>query len=151
MHYKNLQDGRVAFCINGRNENHSNWMRYLNCVRIEDEQNMIAIQIHGNIYYRIYKDVEPGKELLVWYGEEMALPWAIMMAKVKARTKIMVRNNKIDSHRLIEIRRLRGERDSYKNDLVQSRQDNLLLRETNKTLASENRILKESIKVISIS
>ena len=54
-------------------------MRYINCSRIEEEQNMIALQYHGAIYYRVYKDVAPGKELLVWYGEEYAIELGIAL------------------------------------------------------------------------
>ena len=47
-------------------------MRFVNCSRVEQEQNMIALQFHGKIWYRTYKDVEAGVELLVWYGEQYA-------------------------------------------------------------------------------
>ena len=47
-------------------------MRYVNCSRVEEEQNMVAYQFHGHIFYRVYKDVAPGTEFLVWYGEEYA-------------------------------------------------------------------------------
>ena len=58
--------------INGKDEEHANWMRFVNCSRVEQEQNMIALQFHGKIWYRTYKDVEVGVELLVWYGEQYA-------------------------------------------------------------------------------
>lgn len=47
-------------------------MRYVNCSRCENEQNLVAYQYHGEIYYRVYKPVEPNAELLVWYGDEYA-------------------------------------------------------------------------------
>ena len=47
-------------------------MRFVNCSRVEQEQNMIALQFHGKIWYRTYKDVEVGVELLVQYGEQYA-------------------------------------------------------------------------------
>ena len=47
-------------------------MRFVNCSRVEQEQNMIALQFHGKIYYQTYKDIEVGVELLVWYGEQYA-------------------------------------------------------------------------------
>ena len=47
-------------------------MRFVNCARCEDEQNIIAYQHHGEIYYRVYKEIEADKELLVWYGDEFA-------------------------------------------------------------------------------
>ena len=74
-----LSEGRVAYYLNGKNEAYGNWMRYINCSRIEEEQNMIALQYHGAIYYRVYKDVAPGKELLVWYGEEYAIELGIAL------------------------------------------------------------------------
>ena len=67
-----MKEGKIAYYINGKNESHGNWMRFINCSRIEEEQNMIAVQYHGGIYYRVYKDVHPGKEFLVWYGAEYA-------------------------------------------------------------------------------
>ena len=58
------------FYINGKDERHANWMRYVNCSRVEEEQNMVAYQFHGHIFYRVYKVVKPGTEFLVWYGQE---------------------------------------------------------------------------------
>ena len=37
-------------------------------VLIFQEQNIIAFQYLGEIYYRVSKDIPPGNELLVWYG-----------------------------------------------------------------------------------
>ena len=36
----------------------------------EDEQ--VAFQYHGNIYYHSFKHIYPGNELYVWYGEQYA-------------------------------------------------------------------------------
>ena len=47
------------------------WSNFL-VVRCEDEQNMVAYQHCGEIYYRTFRDIHPGDELLVWYGEEYA-------------------------------------------------------------------------------
>jgi hypothetical protein len=47
-------------------------MRFVNCSRTEDEQNLIAYQYRGEIFYRAYKDIQAGSELLVWYGPEYA-------------------------------------------------------------------------------
>ena len=44
----------------------------MNCSRCEDEQNLVAFQFRGNIYYRAYKPIPPGNELLVWYRESYA-------------------------------------------------------------------------------
>lgn len=50
----------------------SNWMRFVNCARNEDEQNLTAFQFVGEIYYKTLRPVTRGEELLVWYGEEYA-------------------------------------------------------------------------------
>jgi len=33
----------------------SNWMRYVNCANTETEQNLMAFQYKGGIYYRSFK------------------------------------------------------------------------------------------------
>ncbi|XP_036372284.1 histone-lysine N-methyltransferase PRDM9-like [Megalops cyprinoides] len=58
--------------IDARRETHSNWMRYVNCARNEEEQNLVAFQHRGRILYRCFRPILPGQELLVWYGEEYA-------------------------------------------------------------------------------
>jgi len=67
-----MKDGHVAYYVNGKDEDHGNWMRYINCSRVEVEQNLVAYQYHRHIYYRTYKPMEAGDELLVWYGDEYA-------------------------------------------------------------------------------
>ena len=48
----------------------SNWQRFVNCATLEEEQNLIAFRYCGDIFYRAYKEIEAGAELLVWYGDE---------------------------------------------------------------------------------
>ena len=48
----------------------SNWMRYVNCTRFEKEQNLLASQYQGDIYYKTYKPIQAGTQLLVFYGKE---------------------------------------------------------------------------------
>ncbi|XP_028912955.1 histone-lysine N-methyltransferase PRDM9-like, partial [Ornithorhynchus anatinus] len=43
---------------------------YVNCARDEEEQNLVAFQYRGGIYYRTCQPVPPARELLVWYGDE---------------------------------------------------------------------------------
>ena len=81
-----MKDGKFSHFIDGRDENHSNWMRYVNCSRCEDEQNLVAYQFRGEIYYRTYKSVFPGKELLVWYGKSYAKDLGISLNDDKDRT-----------------------------------------------------------------
>ena len=47
-------------------------MRYINCPRTADEENLFSFQCHEEIYYCVYKDILAGTELLVWYGNEYA-------------------------------------------------------------------------------
>ena len=61
-----------SYYIDGRSEDDSNWLRFVNCARTEEEQNLVAFQYHGNIYYRSFKHIYPGKELFVWYGVQYA-------------------------------------------------------------------------------
>ena len=67
-----MKDGKFSHFLDGQNESRSNWMRFVNCSRCEDEQNLVAFQFRGKIYYRTYKSIHTGRELLVWYGESYA-------------------------------------------------------------------------------
>ncbi|KAJ7393848.1 Histone-lysine N-methyltransferase prdm9 [Desmophyllum pertusum] len=67
-----IENGRVTHVVDARDEKHSNWLRFVNCARNDDEQNLVAFQFRGEIYYRSYKAIEPGTELLVWYGDKYA-------------------------------------------------------------------------------
>ncbi|XP_062856344.1 histone-lysine N-methyltransferase PRDM9-like isoform X2 [Trichomycterus rosablanca] len=58
--------------IDARSELNSNWMRYVNCARNDEEQNLVAFQYGGGILYRCCRPIQPGHELLVWYAEEYA-------------------------------------------------------------------------------
>ncbi|XP_048871367.1 histone-lysine N-methyltransferase PRDM9 isoform X2 [Brienomyrus brachyistius] len=58
--------------IDGTRDTHSNWMRYVNCARNEDEQNLVAFQHRGRVLYRCLRPVLPGQELLLWYEDEYA-------------------------------------------------------------------------------
>ncbi|KAM5208664.1 histone-lysine N-methyltransferase PRDM9-like [Hipposideros larvatus] len=56
--------------VDGKDKSQANWMRYVNCARHDEEQNLVAYQYHGQIFYRTCQVVRPGCELLVWYGDE---------------------------------------------------------------------------------
>lgn len=53
-------------------------MRFIRCARHRDEQNLYAFQYCGNIYYRAFRNISVGQELLVWYDDKyqqhMGLP-----------------------------------------------------------------------------
>lgn len=46
--------------------------RFVNCSCDDEEQNLVAFQYHGGIFYRSCRPIRPGQELLVWYTEEYA-------------------------------------------------------------------------------
>ena len=46
--------------------------RFINCAENDAQQNLIAFQLHGRIYYRVFRHISPGEELLVWYGKQYA-------------------------------------------------------------------------------
>ena len=58
--------------MNGQSSVHSNWMKFVNYARNEEEQNLQAYQYIGKIYYRTLKTIAPHTELLVAYGDHQA-------------------------------------------------------------------------------
>ncbi|XP_065050970.1 zinc finger protein 678-like isoform X2 [Rhopilema esculentum] len=72
-----MRDGEICYYIDGKDESIGNWLRFINCARTESEQNLVAYQYHNDIYYRVYKNVCIGDELLVWYGDEYAVELGI--------------------------------------------------------------------------
>uniref|UniRef100_A0A7M5XKZ9 Uncharacterized protein n=1 Tax=Clytia hemisphaerica TaxID=252671 RepID=A0A7M5XKZ9_9CNID len=81
-----MKEGRVVYYVNGKDEKYGNWLRYINCSRTESEQNLVAFQYHGQIYYRAYKEMKIGDELLVWYGDEYARDLGIVAADEQIKT-----------------------------------------------------------------
>ncbi|MCJ8734606.1 hypothetical protein PDJAM_G00237300 [Pangasius djambal] len=67
--YKSMQSEEY---IDAKREMHANWMRYVNCARNNDEQNLVAFQYQGGILYRSCRPIKPGQELLLSYEEKYA-------------------------------------------------------------------------------
>ncbi|XP_043199350.1 histone-lysine N-methyltransferase PRDM9-like isoform X4 [Amphibalanus amphitrite] len=63
---------RVHHSVNAEDPSCSNWLRRVNCARSEEEQNLVAFQYRGQIYFRTSKPVPRGSELLVYYGDDSA-------------------------------------------------------------------------------
>ncbi|XP_070533605.1 PR domain zinc finger protein 14-like [Ptychodera flava] len=63
-----FKGGRLSHFIDGRGTAGS-WTSYVNCARSAHEQNLIAVQRDGQIFYETCKDIVQGSELLVWYGD----------------------------------------------------------------------------------
>ncbi|ESO97355.1 hypothetical protein LOTGIDRAFT_114994, partial [Lottia gigantea] len=64
-----FKEGKLSHFIDGRGTNGS-WMSYLNCARHIAEQNMVVLQEGDEVYYYATRDISPGTELLVWYGQD---------------------------------------------------------------------------------
>ncbi|XP_039990569.1 histone-lysine N-methyltransferase PRDM9 [Xiphias gladius] len=57
--------------IDAARESHSNWMRYVNCARNEDETNLLAVQYKGSILFHCCRTIQPGDELMVWPSRKL--------------------------------------------------------------------------------
>lgn len=64
--------GELQNFIDGYDVHRSNWMRYVNPAHSLAEQNLVACQNGGDIYFYTIRPVEPNQELLVWYSQEFA-------------------------------------------------------------------------------
>ncbi|KAF3703555.1 PR domain zinc finger protein 14 [Channa argus] len=63
-----FENGRLSHFVDGRGGS-GNWMSLVKCARFPEEQNLIAVQIQGQIFYEACKEIRPSQELLVWYGD----------------------------------------------------------------------------------
>ena len=70
--WKILEGGKVTRLVDGSDEQNSNWMRFVNCARDNKEQNLVAVQFRGEIYYKTFVPVEAGSELLVWFDDSVS-------------------------------------------------------------------------------
>ncbi|GLH13632.1 Krueppel homolog 1 [Gryllus bimaculatus] len=69
--------GRVDHYVDAGDTRVANWMRFVNCARHEQEQNVVAFQFRGAIFYRSVRALAAHEELLVWYGDAFALQLGI--------------------------------------------------------------------------
>ncbi|KAF5398532.1 Histone-lysine N-methyltransferase PRDM9, partial [Paragonimus heterotremus] len=69
---RNNLEGVKSHLVDARNPLRSNWLRFVNCARYDEEQNLVTIQYRGKIYYRACQDIARGSELLTYYGTEFA-------------------------------------------------------------------------------
>ncbi|KAM4543472.1 PR domain zinc finger protein 14 [Fundulus diaphanus] len=63
-----FENGRLSHFVDGRGTS-GNWMSLVKCARFPEEQNLITVQVQGRIFYEACKEITPGQELLVWYGD----------------------------------------------------------------------------------
>ncbi|ELU08023.1 hypothetical protein CAPTEDRAFT_187754, partial [Capitella teleta] len=59
------ENGSAIFYVDASREICSNWMRFVNCARHCEEQNVLAFQYQKKIYYRTLRDIPVGEEILV--------------------------------------------------------------------------------------
>ena len=62
----------IYYYVDGGKVESSNWLRYINCSRKRSEENVMEIQCYDKPYYMTRKDIYPGQELLVYYGDNYA-------------------------------------------------------------------------------
>ncbi|KAL7062016.1 hypothetical protein AAHC03_02052 [Spirometra sp. Aus1] len=84
--------GTKSHLVDATNPVSSNWLRFVNCARNDEEQTLVTIQYRGKIYYRACKvkvslislislqTVPPNVELLTFYGEKFARELGIATA-----------------------------------------------------------------------
>ena len=65
------------YYIDARSPAKSNWLRYVNCARNVREENVHSFPCDGLVFYMTTRDVEPGTELLTWYGRGDGLSMGI--------------------------------------------------------------------------
>jgi hypothetical protein len=60
-----MTDEKNYHFVDAKDPGDSNWMRFVNCARHDEEQCLTAYQYKGEIYYRSHKPILAGTEILV--------------------------------------------------------------------------------------
>ncbi|KAK7482516.1 hypothetical protein BaRGS_00026227 [Batillaria attramentaria] len=63
----NKETGKLMHVVNATKPEVGNWMRYVNCARFFEEQNIVSVQDGAEVFYEALKDIKPGEELLTWF------------------------------------------------------------------------------------
>ena len=83
------EDGGLAYYIDGQSDP-QNWMKFVNCARNSEEQNLVLVQDGDQLFYESCRDILHGEELLVWYGNSydmfMGIPTGIKTLPKKEKT-----------------------------------------------------------------
>ncbi|KAI4545235.1 hypothetical protein MG293_005501 [Ovis ammon polii] len=67
---RKITKGRNCYeYVDGKDTCLANWVRYVNCAQHYEEENLVTLQYHGQIFYQTCQVVMLGCELLVWYGD----------------------------------------------------------------------------------
>ena len=67
-----MRGNEVYYYIDGFRDETSNWLKFLNCPRTPGERNVRRFQCFDKVYFVTWKDILPGQELLVYYGDDFA-------------------------------------------------------------------------------
>lgn len=83
-------------------------MRFIQCARHKGEQNLYVFQYYGSIYYRAFKDIPVGSELMVWYDEKypqfFGLPMEIRdMSSCSVESELNMMNHIFIIHNSVEL------------------------------------------------
>lgn len=73
--------GQLIHLIDGSDASQSNWLRYVNCARTVEEQNIQPVQYESSIYYMATQDISPKEELLTYYGQKYAKKLGLAIQK----------------------------------------------------------------------
>ena len=87
------KDNKADHCVDGSSPGTSNWMRFVNCARHVQEQNLMAYQYRGQIYYRTTCEIAPLTELLVHYGDDYAKELGIDTKEFRSENKQQLEGN----------------------------------------------------------
>ena len=50
----------------------SSWVRFINCARFPEEENVMIRECKGRIFLATARDIPPGEELMCYYGHSYA-------------------------------------------------------------------------------
>ena len=66
------RNDNIQFFVDAYNEKTSNWLRWINCPRNYQEENVRWLYCAGKVYFMTTKDIYPSQELFMYYGHEYA-------------------------------------------------------------------------------
>jgi hypothetical protein len=61
--------GNGTYFIDASDPAYSNWLRYFNAPKTYNQENVVPVLCAGAIIFMASRDIKPGTELLVWYGD----------------------------------------------------------------------------------
>lgn len=64
-----LCDGEKLYYIDCHDPKTGNWARYVNCGMKRSDNNLEGVQYYGKMYYITARDILPGEEMFIDYGE----------------------------------------------------------------------------------